>query len=70
MKKKMPGDVLDLGWVYKHTKGHVLFPSHLTEMSVILLVLSFVPKRVGIYFRNSVDIEFVLLIGLRKPFED
>ena len=34
---KMPGDVLDPCWVYQHTKGHVLIPSHLVEISVRLL---------------------------------
>ena len=41
----MPGDILDPCWVYQHTKGHVLIPSHLVETSVRLLyVPSNVPK--------------------------
>ena len=54
LNEKMPGDVLDLGWVYKHAKGPrkgpVLILSHLAEMLVRMLMQSFMPKTVQCFF--------------------
>ena len=47
----MPGDALDLSWVYKHAKGHVLILSRLVEMSVTVSAMFYV--RDGTYFIST-----------------